>query len=80
MPFDGGEFEELLPFEMTESELTIIETETAFLDGATREGGTLAVLTEQPRDRGFLTASAAGLLLIVMSAHVRRFLSSGRSR
>ncbi|HUG84812.1 MAG TPA: hypothetical protein VMM13_09620 [Euzebya sp.] len=80
VPFNGGEFEELLPFETTESEMTIVETETAFLDGATREGGTLAVLTEQPRDRGVLTASAAALLLIVMSAHVRRFLSAGRSR
>lgn len=80
VPFDDGVFEDLLPFEATESERIVVDTDTTFLDGAVREGGTLAVLTEEPQDRGVVTAGAVGLLLVVIGAHVRRFLAGGGRR
>ncbi len=81
IPADDGVFEELLPFEATESEVEVTDTEAAFIDGSTREGGSLAVYTEEAESpRGVLTAIAGGLVLLVSSAHVRRFMSGAGGR
>lgn len=80
IPLDDGIFTSELPFEATETELTIRETETSLRDGSVREGGTLAVLTEDPQDRGVILGAATGLLLVVVAGHLRRFLAGGRRR
>lgn len=80
VPFDDGVFEDLLPFEATESERIVIDSDIAVLDGEVRPGGTLAVLTEAPPDRGVMTAAAAGLLLVVAGVHIRRYLAGGGGR
>ncbi|CAN5282960.1 hypothetical protein BH23ACT9_BH23ACT9_03460 [soil metagenome] len=80
VPFNDGVFEEALPFDDFPSEILVLESEPGFLEGDVREGGTLAVLTEAPGDRRLATATASGLLLIVIGAHVRRFMASGGRR
>lgn len=79
-PLDPGTFEEILPFDLPEAGVEVGETESELVAGGTREGGTLAVLTEDPPDRAVWTATAGGLLLLVVSAHVRRFLAGGGGR
>ncbi|MGI9017983.1 MAG: hypothetical protein ACR2HR_12915 [Euzebya sp.] len=80
IPLDDGVFDDILPFEVTESEMEVGQTETAFNDADIRPGGSLAIYTEQSRNRPAYTAAAAGLLLLVISAHVRRFLADGGRR
>lgn len=78
VPLDDQVFEEQLPLPDDDSEVTVGETETAFVDGSVRAGDTLAVLTEEPIDRSVVAAGAMGLLLVVVAGHVRRFLGDGR--
>ena len=80
VPFNDGVFEELLPLGETETEFAVLESEAAFIDGSVREGGTLAVLTEEPRDREVVVALATGLLLLVAAGHVRRYLGAAERR
>ncbi len=81
---DLGEtvFEYRLPFAETASELTLTESETAFIDGSLTPGGTLAVYTEQTHDQthDVLTATAGGLVIVLLSAHVLRFATAARRR
>jgi hypothetical protein len=77
VPFDDGTFDELLPFDATSTELEVGESEAAFIDGGIREGGSLNVFTEEERPRGVLVALAAGLLLLVVAGHLRRYLAGG---
>ncbi len=80
VPLDDGVFEPLLPIDDTETELVFGETESAFLEGEVRPGGTVAVLTEQAPDRTVYVAAAGGLLLVVLAGHVRRWLGAASRR
>ena len=79
-PLGTEVFEDLLPFEQTASEMVLTETETAFIDGEVIEGGSLNIYTEQRLDQQveILSAVAAGLLLLLVSGHIRRYVAGGR--
>jgi hypothetical protein len=83
VPFDDGVFEGVLPFDEQLAEtaqspgIVLGPGETPFLQDEVRGGGTLAVLTDAPPDPRVPTAAAAGLLLLVVAGHVRRFMALG---
>ncbi len=80
VPFNDGVFEPLLPLEDIPEEITVTQTETAMIDGGSTPGGTLDTFETQRQDKPLFTAIAGGLLLLVSSAHVRRYIADGSSR
>lgn len=80
VPFDDGVFEDLLPFEDVEDTIDVTETESAFVDGGLREGGSLNIYTEDEPPKAAWVAIAGGLLLVVTAAHLRRYLAGGARR
>lgn len=72
-PAPGSDvFEETLPF--GSDQITVTDTDLALRDGSVREGGTLAVLSEEGVERRVYLAAAGGLLLLVLAGHLRRLL------
>ncbi len=81
VPLNDGVFEEILPFGDPSTEVTVNETETSFRDGVRSPGGVLNSLTEEDAaSRAPRIAIAAGLILLVGSAHLRRWVSAASGR
>jgi hypothetical protein len=75
-----GSFEELLPFDGSQTEAVITDRDTAMIDGGRTEGGSLNIMSEESRERPVYVATATGLLLLVIAAHLRRFLATTDGR
>lgn len=74
-PFPTQTFAPTLPFPATQTE--VAELGLDLLPGAAREGGTLAVYTEEPDRRRVVTAVAIALLCLVVAGHLRRLARPG---